>query len=225
MLDCVPTLPAPQIQSGVKGRRAALPPEAPGEGPSCLFRRPGLQGPWAGGCLPPVSASVLTGLLLCVCVSSSHQDPSPIASGPRFTSISSLKTHLQIPARANVLWSGPQHTNTVGHTHDLILDPPWEEVGFSPFIGRPGAQPAAGCCLLSVWGPRSQEAGARPHPAPSLWLEAGPGGQVRAGGTARVPRMDRRTDRMGVHAPSGILLAHEQEWSPDTATRGGTLST
>ena len=44
--------------------RAALPPEAPGEGPSCPFQLLG-----APGCLPPVSASVFMGLLLCVCVS------------------------------------------------------------------------------------------------------------------------------------------------------------
>ena len=82
-----------------------LPLEAPGEGPSCLFQRLGLQGPWAGGRLPPVSASVLTGLLLCICVSSSHKDPSPVASGPHFTS---LKSRLQNLARAKVLWSGLQ---------------------------------------------------------------------------------------------------------------------
>ena len=51
--------------------RAELPAEAPGEGPSCLFQLLGAPGvsPWAGGRLPPVSASVSTWLLLCVRVS------------------------------------------------------------------------------------------------------------------------------------------------------------
>ena len=51
-----------------RGPRAELPAEAPGECPSCLFRllqAPGVC-PWAGGRLPPVSASVSTWLLLCV---------------------------------------------------------------------------------------------------------------------------------------------------------------
>ena len=46
-----------------------MPPESPGEGPPCLFQLLGAPGihPWAGGRLPPVSAS--TRLLLCVLVS------------------------------------------------------------------------------------------------------------------------------------------------------------
>ena len=45
--------------------------EAPAEGPSRLFRLLGAPGvrPWAGGCLPPVSSSDSTWLLLCVRVS------------------------------------------------------------------------------------------------------------------------------------------------------------
>ena len=48
--------------------RAELPAEAPGEGPSRLFQLLGAPGthPWAGGRLPPISASVSTWLLLCV---------------------------------------------------------------------------------------------------------------------------------------------------------------
>ena len=51
--------------------RAGLPAEAPGECPPRLFRLLGAAGvrPWAGGCLPPVSASVSTWLLRCVRVS------------------------------------------------------------------------------------------------------------------------------------------------------------
>ena len=57
--------------SEVKGPGAGLPAEAPGEGPSRLFQLLGPLGvhPWAGGCLPPVSASVSTWLLLCARVS------------------------------------------------------------------------------------------------------------------------------------------------------------
>ena len=55
-----------------RGPRAELPAESPGEGPSRLFQLLGAPGvcPWAGGRLPPVSASVSTGLLLRVRVSS-----------------------------------------------------------------------------------------------------------------------------------------------------------
>ena len=54
-----------------RGPRAEVHPEAPGEGPSRLFRLLGAPGihPWAGGRLPPVSASVSTWLLLRVHVS------------------------------------------------------------------------------------------------------------------------------------------------------------
>ena len=52
--------------------RAELPAEAPGEGPPRFFQLLGAPGvhPWAGGRLPPVSASVSTWLLCCVRVSS-----------------------------------------------------------------------------------------------------------------------------------------------------------
>ena len=55
-----------------RGPSAELPAEAPGEGPRRLFQLPGAPGghPWAGGRLPPVSASVSTWLLCCVRVSS-----------------------------------------------------------------------------------------------------------------------------------------------------------
>ena len=51
-----------------RGPRAELPAESPGEGPSRLFQLLGAPGirPWAGGRLPPVSASVSTWFLLCV---------------------------------------------------------------------------------------------------------------------------------------------------------------
>ena len=51
--------------------RAELPAEAPGEGPPRFFQLLGAPGvhPWAGGRLPPVSASVSTWLLRCVRVS------------------------------------------------------------------------------------------------------------------------------------------------------------
>ena len=54
-----------------RGPRAGLSAEAPGEGPPRLFQLQGATGvrPWAGGRLPPVSASVSTWLLLCVRVS------------------------------------------------------------------------------------------------------------------------------------------------------------
>ena len=57
--------------SEVKGSQGLVPADAPGEGPSRLFQLPGTPGfrPWAAGRLPPVSASVSTGLLLCVPVS------------------------------------------------------------------------------------------------------------------------------------------------------------
>ena len=58
-----------RLKSGCS--RAGLPAEAPGEGPPRLFRLLGAAGvcPWAGGRLPPVSASVSTWLLRCVRVS------------------------------------------------------------------------------------------------------------------------------------------------------------
>ena len=62
-----------------RGPRAELPAESPGEGPSCLFQLLGAPGvrPWAGGRLPPVSASVSVWLLCCVRVSSvSYKDQS-----------------------------------------------------------------------------------------------------------------------------------------------------
>ena len=54
-----------------RGPRAELPSQSPGEGPPGLFQLLGARGvrPWAGGGLPPVSASVSTWLLLCVRVS------------------------------------------------------------------------------------------------------------------------------------------------------------
>ena len=67
-----PSSPSPGDQtSEVRCPRAELPAEAPGEGPSCLFQLLGAPGvhPWAGGRLPPVSASASTWLLLCVHVS------------------------------------------------------------------------------------------------------------------------------------------------------------
>ena len=67
-----PSSPSPGDQtSEVRCPRAELPAEAPGEGPSCLFQLLGAPGihSWAGGHLPPTSASVSTWLLLCVRIS------------------------------------------------------------------------------------------------------------------------------------------------------------
>ena len=64
----LPVLEAGHLRS--RGPRAELCPESPGKGPTRLFqlmRAPGVC-PWAGGRLPPVSASVSTWLLLCVCL-------------------------------------------------------------------------------------------------------------------------------------------------------------
>ena len=47
----------PEVQNQGVGR-AELPPEAPGENPSCLFQLLELQG--FLGCAPPASVSVLT---------------------------------------------------------------------------------------------------------------------------------------------------------------------
>ena len=63
--------PAPETRClRSRGPRAERRPEAPGEGPSRLFRLLGAPGihPWAGGRLPAVSASVSM-WLLCVHVS------------------------------------------------------------------------------------------------------------------------------------------------------------
>ena len=64
-----PALETRRLKS--RGPRAELRPESPGEGPSCLSRLLGAPGvcPWAGGRLPPVSASVSTWLLCCARVS------------------------------------------------------------------------------------------------------------------------------------------------------------
>ena len=64
-----PALETRRLRS--RGPRAELRPESPGEGPSCLSRLLGAPGvcPWAGGRLPPVSASVSTWLLCCARVS------------------------------------------------------------------------------------------------------------------------------------------------------------
>ena len=73
-----PVLEAGRLRS--RGPREELWPESPGEGPAHLFQLLGAPGvpPWAGGRLPPVSASVSTWLLLCVRASSVHyEDPDP----------------------------------------------------------------------------------------------------------------------------------------------------
>ena len=51
--------------------KVVLPPQAPGRGLPASSSSGGPRRPWAGGCVPPISASVSTWLLLWVCVSSS----------------------------------------------------------------------------------------------------------------------------------------------------------
>ena len=112
--------------------RAELHPEAPGEGPSRLFQLLGAPGvhPWAGGRLPPVSASVSTWLLLCFCVSpllclirtlclALGPPPSMRTSSRNFHSITSVKKEVKVLV-ASVL-SNSANPWTVGSSVHGIL--------------------------------------------------------------------------------------------------------
>ena len=90
------TLPSPgDLVSEVKGSQGC-PPSRGSRGGSFLPlpASGGSRRPWAGGHLPPVSASVFPWLLLCVCVSScvSQEDTVPGWRPP-----SSRRTSSQIP--------------------------------------------------------------------------------------------------------------------------------
>ena len=128
-----------------------MPPESPGEGPPCLFQLLGAPGihPWAGGRLPPVSAS--TRLLLCVLVSpllclirtlslGLGLSPSRRASSQTFT-----PSQLQRPRNfRGTVFNPGQHPSfrDVGCFCLIFFSPIlWPRAVSGFLIPRPGSQP------------------------------------------------------------------------------------
>ena len=128
--------------------RAGLPAEAPGECPPRLFRLLGAAGvrPWAGGCLPPVSASVSTWLLRCVRVSPLPcltRTPS-LGLGPPPPRRTSSQTLLSITSAETLF-----HVNVSPSVVSDSLQPRglWPARLLSPW-DSPGKNPGVGCHFL-----------------------------------------------------------------------------
>lgn len=144
-------------ESEVKGRRAALTPEAPGEGPSCLFQRPGLQDPVGGDAGGPRGPGPLAPPWFWPCSLRGR----PLAKGP-WTQPRASPRDVQTARNFAV----PGGRLVPGTRCSGLLDPP--ETGAPR---RPEAARNWGQCCRGAPGPHGipghrERAGGNPPPAP-----------------------------------------------------------